>query len=587
MTNPPRNALFAALVAALLLGSIAPGTALSSETHHEEVLSERLLETIQEAPEDERVHVIVATHGPSMEPARDAEAMGVEVEWVYSIIDAFSAWVTVADLPALAQRPWVDTVWDIALVEPVLETSTQVIQADKAWAEGHMGQGISVAVLDTGIDLLDPIVEGNLAVSACASFILGVQTPECQDTEGHGTHVAATVASSHPDYTGVAPDAEIAALRVLHGGVGNSADTIAAMEWVAENKDEVDPPIRVINLSLGPLVPGCGDGTSPEAQAANATVQAGVSVVVAAGNAGHESCTVDGAAAASDVITVGAVDDQGTPERDDVTMWPSSSAGPTTDNRSKPEIVAPGVSITSLFPAPFVLQTSSGTSMAAPHVAGAAALVHAEHADLDPLDVRELVMATAYQAPNAEEDLPSCGSPWGWGLLDVDAMFQAVEAGQWDAAADPCDGEDGSTEDPEDPPVVEEPVEQSKAYILGGPGLVVHHEPNLGTAEDACSATSHIGGALFCTEGGFASISATLTDRLGLPVPGILDLRVDGENVADVPFCGSLDDEPIEAGVDEAFVFVGQTAYTAAGGEVPCSGEGTQGTIDVVWDIEA
>lgn len=574
MTATLRHGLFAALVAILLLAAVTPGTALSPEEAYDEALTDRLLDRIEDVPPEDRVHVIVETNGPNSQVMPKAEALGFEVEWTYSIIDAFSGWVKKADLPTLAKQDGVTLVWDAVPYQPLLEDSAYVVRANEAWDAGFTGEGVSVAVLDTGVDMADPLLAGNLNLSECKSFIAGVETPECQDFNGHGTHVAATVASDHPTYRGVAPDAEIAALRVLHGGVGSSADTIAAMDWVAGNHTSVEPNIKVINLSLGPLVPSCGDGTSPSADAVERSVAAGMTVVVAAGNSGHSECTVDGAAAAPSAITVGAVDDQDTDARDDVEMWGSSSAGPTLDDRQKPEIVAPGVSVTSLFPGPFIA-TMSGTSMASPHVAGAAALVHAKEATLEPLDVREMIMDTAYDPPNAPANLPECG-PWGWGLVDIGAMFENL-TGPWDPAEDPC-----PLEDDDDSTSPKEPVTQSKAYILSGQGLTILRPEALTEGASACEADSSVGGATFCTDGGFTTLDATITDDAGLPVPATVSLKVDGDSTELVPFCGTLVDETIGTDIGEATVYLGQTLYALLGGP-PCLGEGTQGVIDVTW----
>lgn len=449
--------LLAVMVAVLMLfGTISPGVAQTADDgrpeDRAEVLTDRLLASLDGAAPEDRIDVIVETTVPSDHAADEARALGHEVVWTYSIIDAYAAQLQVADLHELGQQPWVDAVWDARPLQPLLETSTQVVRADHAWDAGITGEGVSVAVIDTGVDVTDPFVAGNLDISACYAFLAGVQTPECLDTDGHGTHVAGIVASDHDTYTGVAPDASIAAFRVLHGGAGLATDKIAAMDWIVENPDAVTPAIEVINLSLGPLNPGCGDGTSPSAQAVDAAVEAGLTVVVAAGNDGHDECTVDASAAAVNAITVGSVDDQDTEDRDDVELAESSSAGPTEDNRTKPEVVAPGVGVTSLFPGPFVA-TISGTSMAAPHVAGAAALVHSAHDDVDPKDLRHLFMDTAYTPPNAPDTLPTCGTPWGWGLLDIDAALTAIDQNSWQTPTEPCEQETkeiGEGNDPQD-----------------------------------------------------------------------------------------------------------------------------------------
>lgn len=321
------------LIVALV--GIAPGHA----TDVEDKLDARVLEAL--AGGAETVQVIVETVGDPAPVAADAELLGVQVSWVYIIIDAFAGLAPADALEVLAANPAVAKIHFDQPVGPVMDVSHRAIEADKAWDAGVRGNGVTVAVLDTGIDLLHPFFEG--AIVECLAVIGGVITPECLDFNGHGTHVAGTVASRDSQFPGIAPEASLAAIRVLQGGVGLSSDTIAGMDWVRENKDDVDPPIRVVNMSLGPLEPGCGDDSNPSAQAANNLMDSGVFVAVAAGNSGHDTCTIDGAAAGSKVATIAAVDDRATvPQEDDIIADFSSGGGGVLE---KPDISFPGVEI--------------------------------------------------------------------------------------------------------------------------------------------------------------------------------------------------------------------------------------------------
>ncbi len=335
--------------------------------------------------------VIVETHGPPGVVADAARALGARVTWTYAIIDAFAATVPVESLPALAVLPGVARVHEDRPVGVRMDVSARAIEADKAWAIGRSGAGVTVAVIDSGIDRLHPAFSG--AIVACVALVRGVAAPGCDDSHGHGTHVAGSVASRLANPPGVAPGAKLAIVRVLHaGGLGFTSDVIAGMDWVRAAKDTVTPPIRVATMSVGPLNPGCGSDSTPEAAAANRLVDAGVAFTVAAGNAGHEACTVDGAGAARLALTVGAVDDRGTVTQDDDVIADFSSAGPTSDGLVKPEVVAPGVNIRSawLGGAQAVM---SGTSMATPHVAGVAALILSSEPTLSPADVKARILA--------------------------------------------------------------------------------------------------------------------------------------------------------------------------------------------------
>lgn len=362
--------------------------------------------------------VIVETTGPPAGPAGEARALGLEVGWTYTLIDGFSAQGTPEAIRALADHDDVLRITPDRAVAPLLDVSAATIGAPQAWEAGHDGSGVTIAVLDTGLDVLDPAFAD--AVVACVSTVAFVVTPECTDTFGHGTHVAGIAASRDAEYRGIAHGANLAIVRVLHAaGAGSISDIIAGLEWVSENKDVVSPQIRVVNLSLGSAQPGCSNGEAPEAKAASALVAEGVVVVAAAGNAGHDTCTIDSIAASPDVITVGALDDRETSARGDDTLAGFSSAGTLPDGTTKPDLVAPGVSIWAPYLGPTVAGLD-GTSMAAPHVAGAVALLLDKEPALTPAEVKERLTGTTY-APPAAGELPSVA--WGHGALDACAAL--------------------------------------------------------------------------------------------------------------------------------------------------------------------
>jgi serine protease AprX len=364
-------------------------------------LDSRILDEI--AAGASSVNVIVETAGAPDAVAGLAGLLGVEVTWTYTIIDAFAGRAPVAAIEALALDGAVEYIHYDQPVGPVMDVSHQAIEAQKGWAAGLTGQGVTVAVLDTGIDTTHPWFAG--AIVSCVALVSGVEVPECNDTDGHGTHVSGTIASRDPEFPGIAPEASLAAVRVLHAaGAGLSSDTIAGMQWVVDNKDAVTPPIRAVNMSLGPLQPGCGNDSSASAQAANAMVDAGVFVAVAAGNSGHDTCTIDGASAATQVATIAAVDDRGTVTQDDDGIASFSSGGGGV--LQKPDVSFPGVAITSAFPGGgLLISTLSGTSMATPHAAGTAALLVQQDPSRTPAEVKSLITGTAYKTANT-------GSAW-------------------------------------------------------------------------------------------------------------------------------------------------------------------------------
>ncbi|MGC4808764.1 S8 family serine peptidase [Micromonospora sp. DT233] len=279
-------------------------------------------------------------------------------------------------------------VWLDGRVRPALEHSVPQIGAPAAWAAGRDGSGVKVAVLDTGVDAAHPDLAGRIIEARDFS-----DSGSAGDGHGHGTHVAATVAgsgaASGTARKGVAPGARLLVGKVLDdGGSGYDSGIIAGMEWAAHSG------AKVVTMSLGGTPT---DGTDPMSQAVNdLTARTGALFVVAAGNEGAPSSVgTPGAAAAA--LTVGAVD------RDE-NLADFSSRGPRVgDAGLKPEITAPGVGIVAARAAGTTLGTPvdesytsmSGTSMATPHVAGAAAILAQEHPDWPAGRLKDALVSTA------------------------------------------------------------------------------------------------------------------------------------------------------------------------------------------------
>ncbi|MER7444495.1 S8 family serine peptidase [Micromonospora avicenniae] len=283
-------------------------------------------------------------------------------------------------------------VWLDGRVHPALEHSVPQIGAPAAWAAGRDGNGVEVAVLDTGVDATHPDLAGRIAEAR--DFTGGGST---RDGHGHGTHVAATIAGSGAASDGlrkgVAPGAKLLVGKVLDdSGSGYDSGIIEGMEWAAHSG------AKVVSMSLGG---GPTDGTDPMSQAVNdLTAETGTLFVVAAGNEGAAQ-SVGSPGAATSALTVGAVD-----RNDDLADF--SSRGPRVgDNGLKPEITAPGVDIvaaraagTSMgTPVGDAYTTASGTSMATPHVAGAAAILAQEHPDWTAGKLKDALVSTAKNNP--------------------------------------------------------------------------------------------------------------------------------------------------------------------------------------------
>ncbi|MFC5175428.1 S8 family peptidase [Nocardioides taihuensis] len=298
-------------------------------------------------------------------------------------------------------------------VEATLEDSVPQIHAPEAWAAGFDGTGATVAVLDTGYDPTHPDLAGVVADSANFTTDASVV-----DGNGHGTHVASTVAGSGAASdglrTGVAPGAQLLVGKVLSdGGYGEDSWVLAGMVWA------VDHDADVVSMSLGG---DTDDGTNALAQAVDELSATSDSLfVVAAGNngdAGPSTVTAPGSAAAA--LTVGAVDV-------DDHMASFSGRGPLVRSGTlKPEVVAPGVDVTAARAAGTALgpvvddayTTISGTSMATPHVAGLAAILAEQHPAWDGERIKDVIADSAVPVADAT------GFDAGTGRIDALAAVE-------------------------------------------------------------------------------------------------------------------------------------------------------------------
>ncbi|MFC7220881.1 S8 family serine peptidase [Streptomyces polyrhachis] len=297
----------------------------------------------------------------------------------------------------------IEKIWLDGKVSAVLDASVPQIGAPQAWQDGYDGTGVKVAVLDTGVDPDHPDLAGRIVESR--SFVAGESV---QDGHGHGTHVASTIAGSGAasggKYKGVAPGARLLVGKVLDdSGSGDMSGIIAGMDWAAHSG------AKVVSMSLGS---GAGtDGTDPMSQAVDQlTAETGTLFTIAAGNAGPGPRTLGAPGAAKAALTVGAVDGA-----DAVTDF--SSRGPRGgDGHLKPEITAPGAGIVAARASGTAMgsvvdahyTSASGTSMATPHVAGAAAILAQRHPDWVADRLKTQLVSTA--KPTADTSVYAQGA---------------------------------------------------------------------------------------------------------------------------------------------------------------------------------
>ncbi|MER6914567.1 S8 family peptidase [Streptomyces sp. NPDC000594] len=334
----------------------------------------------------EGLKVIVAYGGGSGSTARKGlrATGGVRVDRNLPVLDADAVtipvrkpgalWASLVRTGAEGARtaPGVRHIWLDSVYTASLDRSVAQIGAPAAWQAGLDGTGVTIAVLDTGVDRTHPDLTSRVVAEKNFS-----DSKDAKDRQGHGTHVASiaagTGARSGGKLKGVAPGAAIINSKVLgDSGSGTASGIIGGIDWaVAQGAD-------VINMSLGaPDSPG----TDPvEAHVDKVARDTGVLFAVAAGNDGPAGASVNSPASVERALSVGAVDDEGG-------TAPFSSRGPTAAGLIKPDVAAPGMDITAAAAAgtetdpqsPAGYTTLSGTSMASPHVAGAAALLKQRH----------------------------------------------------------------------------------------------------------------------------------------------------------------------------------------------------------------
>jgi serine protease AprX len=395
---------------------------------------DRALEKVMHQPGAGKVEVIVTTwQAPGDEDLGGVRGFGGEVGPPFRSFHGFPARVPAAALVALARSPRIKAVsldaevraaWDLNAAPP----SVGIPEAKALF--GATGAGVGVAIIDSGSYWHDDLWD---VIDGWADFYenrkgepVVWEKSFSYDPYGHGTHVAGILAGTGKTlagFSGVAPGARLQILKVLGSdGTGSVSRLLRAIDWVRAHAAERN--IRVVNLSLGHPVYESYT-TDPLCVALETLVRQGIVVVAAAGNYGRlpDGTAVYGSivspAHSPHVITVGAMNPLGTPQRSDDIMATFSSRGPTFfDGLVKPDVVAPGVyTVSGLAPGTYfdenfpVLKIDtrdygvrhgaddyfvlSGTSMAAPVVSGIAALMLEKNPSLTPNLVKAILQHTA------------------------------------------------------------------------------------------------------------------------------------------------------------------------------------------------
>jgi serine protease AprX len=314
---------------------------------------------------------------------------------------------------------------------------TSVVRADQLWST-LTGQGVTVAVIDSGITTFHPDFSGSGGSRVIASEKFG-NNLTTEDVYGHGTHIAGIIGgngtASSGTYKGIAPNVNLINLKTSDAyGMTYESDVVSAMQWVYNNKSTYN--IKVVNLSMNSTV-AQSYHTSPLDAAVEILWFNGIVVVVSAGNNGTAGAPSTLYPPANDpfVITVGATEDKGTPSLADDNLAVFSAYGSTESGFAKPDLVAPGRNIVAplggliniIFDAHPLHRVNdyyfrmSGTSMSAPVVSGAVALLLQDEPNLTPDQVKYRLTVTANKSWTNYNS-----SKTGAGYLDISAAVNSA-----------------------------------------------------------------------------------------------------------------------------------------------------------------
>ncbi|GAC1319410.1 MAG: hypothetical protein NVSMB2_14700 [Chloroflexota bacterium] len=456
------------LGAAALATSLAPAAANASSSVTDSLL--KVHPSLLRRGQDESapsVRVIIQRSALDASVSRLLTVVpGLQVVEQFGIIPAFVATLPIGQISTLAAQPEVRSISPDGAVQTVPTTtapsnsnngsgaaagrtasgpvsSGQLVTSypfssdvAPAWAgqsgSPATGAGITVAVIDSGLDAGHPDLAGHVqAVNVNAS------TSSTADGYGHGTHVVGIIDGRSADgkYIGIAPDANVISVKIADdSGQALESDLLRGLEWVDTHR--TSSGIKALNLSVQAAIPS-SYATSPIDAAVELLINHGITVVAAAGNAGNVS-QAEWYAPANDplVITVGCLDDNASATTGDDSLCSISSRGTTADGFAKPDLVAPGRKIVSTlargangtrvalaqdFPDRVTSDGQhirlSGTSMSAPVVTGAVAVLLQRYPSLTPGQIKNILVESARTYP---------GQPDKAGALDIQSALTAA-----------------------------------------------------------------------------------------------------------------------------------------------------------------
>ncbi|SDL14179.1 S8 family peptidase [Natronincola ferrireducens] len=381
----------------------------------EDLVIEKLLSS-----NGEHIPVIITGDGCQCDDLEKCvQDLGGVVKHKLPLINAVAAYIPPVGVRSVARERAVSKVLFDDMVFKLMDIASVTVAADYANEHGLTGKGVTVAVVDSGVYPHSDLTTPTNRIIGFVDFVNKKNTP--YDDDGHGTHVAGIVAgngfASTGKYMGIAPDANIVGVKVLNkDGGGSISDVIAGVQWVVDNKNRYN--IKVMTMSLGTKAKS-SYREDPLCKAVDSAAAQGITVVVAAGNSGPDTSTINSPAISPNIIAVGACNDRTASNPKNCKIADFSSRGPTPDGIHKPDILAPGVDINSLSNKDNGYRSLSGTSMATPIVAGCAALLYENNPRLTPQETKNLMIKNSVglgYGPDVE----------GSGLIDIKRMIDTT-----------------------------------------------------------------------------------------------------------------------------------------------------------------
>jgi serine protease AprX len=394
--------------------------------------------------------IVSGTSGALTTVEHDVTSTGGHVRKVLSVVNGVSARVPASSIPRLRQMPGVRAVtpdatghlmgidptlgYDVQNDEGSLYDVAQVTHAKDAWKSKYTGQGVGVALIDSGIAPVQGLTSGNVVDGPDLSFESQVPQLAHLDTYGHGTHMASIIvgrdvqmaadkyaSSDSHHFNGIAPDARLISLKVAaNNGAVDVSQVIAAIDWVVQHRNDPSFNIKVLNLSYG-TDSKQSPAVDPLDYAVENAWRAGITVVVAAGNDGTNRQELADPANDPLVLAVGADDPMNSDSVGDDQVPAFSQRG---NAGRHVDLIAPGVHILGLRdPGSFIDQNNpgavvndrffrgSGTSQSAAVVSGLAALYLSKYPTATPDQVKRALMMTATVPSSVKATYAGLGVP--------------------------------------------------------------------------------------------------------------------------------------------------------------------------------